>query len=137
MIEVNYFAVLVAAVAAFMVGWLWYGPLFGKPWRKLMNVPEGGAGMGNAKMSFAQAMTGGFIATVILVFVLAEFLAITGTATVAGAVVIGLWLWLGVAAVMSNMVWYESRPFTLYLINASHYLAAILLASAVLSWWPW
>ena len=31
--EVNYLAVLVAAVAAFILGWIWYSPmLFAKPW---------------------------------------------------------------------------------------------------------
>ena len=31
--DVNWIAVLVAAVAAFVLGGLWYGPLFGKTWQ--------------------------------------------------------------------------------------------------------
>ncbi|WNM19138.1 DUF1761 domain-containing protein [Flavobacterium capsici] len=30
--EVNFLAVLVAALSTFVVGFLWYGPLFGKAW---------------------------------------------------------------------------------------------------------
>ena len=30
----NWLAILVATVAAFVLGWLWYGPLFGQAWLK-------------------------------------------------------------------------------------------------------
>jgi hypothetical protein len=39
MLEVNYTLVVVAAVAQFVLGALWYSPLmFGKMWMKIMNV---------------------------------------------------------------------------------------------------
>ena len=34
-VEVNYFGVLLSAVASMAVGFLWYGQLFGKQWMKL------------------------------------------------------------------------------------------------------
>ena len=70
---VNYLAVLVATIAAFAVGALWYGPLFGRQWRVLMNYSEGHAGTpsGGEGMPMASAMVGGFFATLILVYVLA------------------------------------------------------------------
>jgi len=36
MIEVNYLAVFIATIASFVFGWLWYGPLFGKAWMRMM-----------------------------------------------------------------------------------------------------
>ncbi len=33
--ELNYLAILVAVVLQFIVGFLWYGPLFGKLWGKI------------------------------------------------------------------------------------------------------
>src|SRR5579859_7117161 len=36
--NVNYWAVLLAAVANFVIGWLWYGPMFGKMWAKIVGV---------------------------------------------------------------------------------------------------
>lgn len=33
--SINYWAVLVSAFCAFFIGWIWYGPLFGKLWMKL------------------------------------------------------------------------------------------------------
>lgn len=38
MVPVNYLAILVAAVLSMVLGFLWYGPLFGKEWTKLMGV---------------------------------------------------------------------------------------------------
>lgn len=38
MIEVNYLAIVVSAVAAFAIGFIWHGPLFGKTWAKLCGI---------------------------------------------------------------------------------------------------
>ncbi|MGC9355126.1 MAG: DUF1761 domain-containing protein, partial [Mariniphaga sp.] len=38
--SINYLAVIVAALSSFMVGWIWYGPLFGKSWMKLHGFTE-------------------------------------------------------------------------------------------------
>ena len=39
MVHVNSLAVLVAAVAVFVLGWLWYSPLlFYKPWMRLRGM---------------------------------------------------------------------------------------------------
>ena len=134
MITVNFIAVIVATIAAFIVGALWFTVLFGKEWRRLMNIPEGGMQGG---MSMSSAMGGGFIATLILVFVLANFLNWAGITAIGAALTLALWLWLAVAAVMSNMIWYENRPVKLYVINAAHYLVALLVAAAIIAWWPW
>lgn len=33
--EINYLAVIAATVAQFIVGWIWYGPVFGKLWGQI------------------------------------------------------------------------------------------------------
>src|SRR5580693_6954197 len=63
---VNYLAVLVATIVAFVVGALWYGPFFGKPWKRLMGMNEGMQGS-----MPVWPMVGGFIATLVMVYVLA------------------------------------------------------------------
>lgn len=130
----NYLAILGAAIVAFAVGALWYGPLFGREWRRLMGIGEG-ANMGAMP---TKAMTGGFVATLILVYVLAGLMSAMQVATVSAALVLAFWLWLGfVATILANSVFYEKRSWNLYLINAAHYLVAIALAAVVLAWWPW
>src|SRR6266480_4920531 len=50
MVHVNYVAVLVATVAVFVLGWLWYSPLlFFKPWMRLRGM-DPVAAMAGAKM---------------------------------------------------------------------------------------
>ncbi len=135
---VDYLAVLVAAVAAFAVGALWYGPLFGRQWRILMNYSEGHAGtpLGGQNMSMASAMTGGFIATLVLVYVFAVLMHALGIQTVGGAVWYGVFVALGfIATTMANSIFYERRPFALYFINVSHYIVALVVAALVLFYW--
>ena len=128
---VNYLAVLIAAVAAFAVGALWYSVLFGKVWRKEMGMGDMPASMGG----MGSSMIGGFIATLVLTYVLDYFLIALGAVTLSAALTIAFWAWLGfIATVMSNIVWYEKKSWTLYFINAAHYLVALLVASAVLAW---
>jgi hypothetical protein len=127
---VNYLAVVVAAFAAFAVGALWYSVLFGKVWRKEMGISGEGSmsGMGSS-------MAGGFVATLVLAYVLDYLFSIWYITTLSTALMLAFWLWLGfVATILTNTVWYEKRSWTLYAINAGHYLVAILVAAAVLIW---
>jgi uncharacterized membrane protein YpjA len=38
--EVNWLAVIVCAVLSMVIGFIWYGPLFSKPWVKLLARPK-------------------------------------------------------------------------------------------------
>lgn len=52
-VAVNYLAVVVAAIIYLVVGFLWYGPLFGRRWMALMNItPSSMAGGAIAKSTF-------------------------------------------------------------------------------------
>ena len=134
--SVNFLAVLAATVAAYAVGALWYTALFSKKWKMLMGFTDDV--MKSMKMTPTGAMSGGFVATLLMVFVLANLLAMFSITSVGTALTFAFWIWLGfVATIMSNVVWYENRSWSLYFINASHYFFAILIAAYVLAWWPW
>ncbi len=47
-VTINLLAVLTAAVSAFIVGGIWYGPLFGKAWMREFNITD--ADMANRNM---------------------------------------------------------------------------------------
>ena len=135
---VDYLGVLVATIAAFAVGALWYGPLFGRQWRTLMNYAEGHGGTpaGGEGMPMKSAMTGGFLATLVLVYVLAVLMHQFVITSAMQAVSFGFTIALGfVATTMANSVFYERRPWKLYLINVSHYVVAIIVAALVLFYW--
>jgi Protein of unknown function (DUF1761) len=39
-LDINWLAVLVAAVVTFVLGGIWYGPMFGKVWRAAEGRPD-------------------------------------------------------------------------------------------------
>ena len=41
--NVSWLAVIVGAIVSFLVGWAWYGPLFGKKWAEGVGVELGNA----------------------------------------------------------------------------------------------
>lgn len=132
--EINYLAVLAAAVAHFLLGWLWYGPLFGKSWMAMMGItPES---MKSMKMSAITAMIGGFITSFVTVYVLANFVALLGIMEAMEAMLLAFWVWLGFyATTLAGAVLWENKPVKLYVLNASYYLVGLTIAAAILTFW--
>ncbi|MBI3572535.1 DUF1761 domain-containing protein [Candidatus Kaiserbacteria bacterium] len=128
----NYLAVLAAAIAAFVVGWLWYGPFFGRQWRTLMGMPEGSMGM-PGKIPPAKAMIGGFVTTLIMIWFLANFMNSLAVSSASQAAWLGLMVAVGfIGMALINSVWYEGRSWTLFFINAGHYVVSLIVAALVL-----
>ena len=132
--SVNYLAVLTATIVSFFLGFLWYGPLFGKRWMKLMNFTE--KNIKNMKLTPMKAMTLGFVTTLITVYVLAMFLKIAQVETISSGLIIGFWIWLGFFATTSlgSFLW-EGKSINLYLFNNAFNLINILIVSGILSVW--
>lgn len=133
-IIVNYWAVLVAAVVNFVVGWIWYGPLFGDVWKKLMGLSD--QSMKSMKLTPMQAMSMGFVVALVMAYVLAHYASIVGITTIGGAFQLSFWTWLGFMATVSigSYLW-EGRPFKLFVLNAAEQLVALFLMAVVLVLW--
>jgi hypothetical protein len=130
--SLNFWAVLVAASSAFIVGWLWYGPLFGKQWMKLNgfskeDLMEGG-------MSMPLIMIINYIATAMAAVAIAMF--IGAEATAAFGIFAGLMIaifWIGTSRL--NDVLYERKPWGLFFINTGYNVAIYAIMGAVLGAW--
>lgn len=123
---VDYVAVLVAAIVGYIVGFLWYGPLFGKAWLKLSGIKP-------KRENMAPKMLAGFIATVVMTVALSHVLAYTQASTIMDAVKVAFFLWIGFfATTMLGIVLWEGKPVKLYAINALHYLVVLAVAGAIL-----
>lgn len=129
---INYIAVLIATVGAYVVGWLWYGVLFQRPWMQLMGLDR--ESMRSMSLSATQAMILGFVSTLVMVYVLSVF--VSAAPDVGGALIIAFWIWLGFTATVQigSFLW-EGKPIKLFLINASQTLVAMLVATVILSLW--
>ncbi len=130
--DINYLAVLVAAVISMFLGYIWYLPkLFGDAWMKMVGLTEE-----VAKKSAPKAMFGMFVVALISAFVLAHFVDFTQATTFGAGVVTGLWLWLGFsgAVIFSNFA-FERRPFKWFLITAGYQLVNLAILGGVLAVW--
>ena len=132
---VNYLAVLAAAVASMVVGFLWYGPLFGKVWIKLMNFDKKKMNEGKKKgMGKLYALT--FLTSLVMSYVLAHFVGYMQAKTVADGALLGFWVWLGgLATTQLGMVMWEGKSVKLYILNTLHYLATLVVMASILAVW--
>ncbi|MGZ8511734.1 MAG: DUF1761 domain-containing protein [Chitinophagaceae bacterium] len=131
---INWLAVLVAAIAYFMLGALWYSkPLFGSKWTAAvgmdMSDPNKGKGMG-------KMMTGTFFLIVVTCIGIALLVNRIDMVSVASGLKLGLitGLCFATTAVSISFI-YESRPTALYLIDCGYHLAGHLIAAIILVLW--
>lgn len=69
MSTINVWAVIAATLSTFLVGWLWYGPLFGTSWMRAAGLTEEQLKRGNMAKIFGFA----FVFELIMAFNLAMF----------------------------------------------------------------
>ena len=131
---VNYLAILVAGIASMVLGFLWYGPFFGKPWMKLMNFDKNS--MKSMKLSPVTAMILGFLTYLVIAYVLAGFISILNAATIVEGMKIAFWIWLGFIATttLGSFLW-EGKSIKLYLFNNAYNLLNILVMAVILITW--
>lgn len=136
-IEVNYFAVLAAAVLAQGVGFLWYSPiLFGKPWAKLMGYTKESLAKAQKQMGPLYAIS--FFASLVTGYVLYHVMVLSssffGYTPLTTGLSTAFFLWLGfVAPVQLTDVIFGSKKWSLFVINTGYQLAALIVMGVTLA----
>jgi hypothetical protein len=131
---INYLEILVAAIAAFVFGGLWYGPLFGKTWQKWMGITK--KEMKSMKLSATKAMIMGFVVTLIAAFAASLFVNSLGIFNAAGAVQLAFWAWLAFAMPINIGAYlWENRPIKLIVLTSAHRLIELFIIIAILAYW--
>ena len=129
--EINFVAVLVAALSNFILGGLWYSrALLGKPWMEASGMTEEKAREGNMARIFGVA----FILELIAAFVLSIFIG-AGSDLHFGAMAgfyVGLF-WVGGG--LGVIYLFEQRPLKHWLVNAGYMTIAFTLMGAILGAW--
>lgn len=130
---VNFLAVLVAAVANLLLGFLWYGPLFSKPWMKLMGMTrESMQQGGQSPIIYAVP----FIGSLVTSYALALFINATGMGTAMGGAGVGLLAGLGfLAPAMGANALFGQKKFALYLIDTGYPIVSLIIAGVILGAW--
>lgn len=126
--SVNYGAVLVAGVAAMVIGYLWYGPLFGSMWAKLSKMD-----MKGPKPNMAMQYGWMYIAAAVTAYVLAHFIELAGVTTISELWTPVFWIWLGFfAAGSAGRYLFPSKPFSLFAIDTIYHLVVLFVMGAIL-----
>jgi hypothetical protein len=131
MAQINYWAVLAAAGASFVLGGLWYSPaLFYRPWMRAAGLNEEQLRHGNMAKIFGISL----LLQIVAAFVLAMFLgaeADIAFGASAGFMVGAFW----VATAFGVVYLFERRPVSLLLINGGYNVVVYTVMGVIIGAW--
>ncbi len=135
--QINYVAIAIAVVANFILGFIWYTPLFGKRWGKEM-------GFDMTQKPPASVLVKGMVFMVIGNFLMAWVLAHNNAAwsfvpemktmtPMAKAIPAAVFTWLGFffPTDLGAVAW-ERKSWTLFFINTGYHLVSLLVVAMIL-----
>lgn len=131
-VQSHVLGIVLAILASYVIGFVWHGPLFGKQWMELNNIPM----PKKEDMKFSM-MLPGLSANLVLVFVqsavLGRTLQIVSLANVGQALIIATILWLPFTALTKvNTYAWAGKPVKLMALDAGYYLVTIWAIAAIL-----
>lgn len=125
----NWMGIVACAIAAMVVGYLWFGPIFGKTWMKEAGVTPAQSKKANGATMYICMFIAAIVEAYVLSVVLGMMTGLTYTTAAMGA----FWVWLGfIAAVMVGSVLAEGRSWTYFAVVAGYQLVLIVIMSAIL-----
>ena len=139
----NIYAMIVAVLANMFIGFLWFGPVFGRPWAKEMgyNIDE----MKPDSAQMTKSMILMIVGTILSVFVLAHIVevwrpSVWGQGADQAAWTYGFfggfftWIGFHVPMLLGQIAW-ESRSWKLFIINAGYHFVSLQAIGMILSYW--
>ena len=134
--QINYLAVLVAGLASFALGSVWYTALFGKAWQKMLGISEDTLQKG----SMALIMLSSLVLMLIMAFGLAILIQGHSGSGSEASTLSGLYHGLIVGFVFVGMsiginYLYQRRSFKLWLIDAGYQILFLGAQGAILGSW--
>ncbi len=133
---VNYWAVLVAAIASMVVGSIWYGPLFGKMFMQAMGMDKMSEQEKAAmKKGMGMSYVLQFVGSLVMFYVLAVMMSKLNQLSVNGGLMVAFWSWLGfiVPIKLSDAIWGGKKQ--LFWLGIGHSLVNLLIAGAIIGAW--
>lgn len=136
--QINYIAILVAVIANFFLGFIWYTPLFGKAWARENNFDTSRKATGG---EMARGMIMNVIGNFLLAYVFAHNIAawsfvpdMENTSAASTIVSSAIFTWLGFfVPVDLNAVAWERKSWKLFSINSGYHLASLFVAATILT----
>jgi hypothetical protein len=141
-ITINFGAITAAVFASFVFGWLWYGPLFGKTWARLMGLsPDVKPGSSVILRGMALTLLGTFLTAYVLAHSTNVWRASVWGAGVDQPAHVygffsGFFTWLGfyVPMLLGQTAW-ERKSWTLFALNAAYHFLNLQVIAMILAYW--
>jgi Protein of unknown function (DUF1761) len=130
--KTNYVAVVVSAVAYWLLGAVWFAVLFGKRWMVLEGMTQQQA----QSMNMAVPYTVSFALDLLMAFVLAQLCSWRNANTAGRGAAVGVLLWIGIVGpIVYTTYMYEMRSKELFAINEFYPLVGLCLMGVILGAW--
>ena len=130
--KTNYGAIVVSAVAYWMLGALWYAVLFGKQWMALEGITMEQAKSMNPVLPYLITL----VLNLLMAFVLAQLCLWRNANTAARGAAVGVLLWIGIVGpIVFTTYMYEMRSKELFAINEFYPLVGLCLMGIILGAW--
>lgn len=128
--SINWIAVVVGAVINMFVGFLWYGPLFGKTWLRWIGKRQ------EEIESEPSLYLLSAVAALFSSFVLALAVGAFAAGTALGGALVGGLVWLGIGA-MGTFVYslFEGPPLNVWALHASYQLVVFTVLGGMFAVW--
>lgn len=140
--NINYLAVVLAAVAAMGIRLYWYAPgMFKESWMKIIGMDK----LDQERLEKMQKESRAhptymFIAAFVSAAVMARFIDWLGATSLGAGLMVGFWAWLGFALPITvSDILFSGREtghmWQLFLIQSTHHFFALLAMGAILGAW--
>ena len=136
-IAINYWAIIVSGILSVVLGFIWYGPLFGKKWMALSGIS-----MPDVKPPMSvmvKPMIISVVGALFMGYMMAMGISIAaslGQTGIGCALFIAFSNWLGfVIPVNLNIFAWEKRSWTLFAINSGYWLVLLAIIAVVIGVW--
>jgi hypothetical protein len=136
-IEINYWAVLLSAVASMVVGFIYYGSPIGKKWAALKGYTPESLKAEQSKMGKYYGLS--FILALLTGYVLAHIMSLSeaffGNPPIQTGLSSAFFVWLGfVMPVQATQQIFGEKNFQLFLIDTGYQLISVLAMGVIIGW---
>ena len=129
--DVNYLAVLLAVIATQVLGFLWYGKMFYKPWVAARSI-DVSAEENPGPIIYLVPL----VCSLVIAYTLARLVDMTGADSVCDCIAIAAFVWVGFAGTVQlqqiNFSEAKVKRLPTFLVEGGYTLASFLIAGAII-----
>ena len=135
-VQVNFIAVIIAAILSMVLGFVWYGPIFGKPWMKLKGYTAESMKKEQAEMGKWYFVS--FVLAIVTAYVLSHVMSLSEAFYTYSSVMTGLttafWMWLGfvMPVQLTATIFSDKKNMKLFGIDTGYQLVSLLIMGVII-----